>query len=91
MAMNQDDLGMVSLAKHNFHDEINFKQYGLSEEQFNMIHEAFNLFDTDGSGTIDAKELRSAMKALGLQRTKAEIQKILEEIDDDHSGEIEFN
>lgn len=71
MAMNQDDIGMVSLAKQNFHDEINFKQYGLTEEQFNMIHEAFNLFDTDGSGTIDAKELRSAMKALGLQRTKA--------------------
>ena len=64
--MNHEEFGGVSLAKHNFQDEINFKQYGLSEEQFNMICEAFDLFDTDGSGTIDAKELKSAMKALGL-------------------------
>ena len=30
---------------------------GLTEEQKQEIREAFDLFDTDGSGTIDAKEL----------------------------------
>ena len=31
---------------------------GLTEEQKQEIREAFDLFDTDGSGTIDAKELK---------------------------------
>jgi len=30
----------------------------LTEEQKQDIREAFDLFDTDGSGTIDAKELK---------------------------------
>jgi centrin-1 len=38
------------------------KRTGLSEEQKQEIREAFDLFDTDGSGTIDAKELKVAMR-----------------------------
>lgn len=30
----------------------------LTEEQKQEIREAFDLFDTDGTGTIDAKELK---------------------------------
>ena len=41
---------------------------GLSEEEIEEIREAFNLFDTDGSGTIDPKELKAAMQSLGLAR-----------------------
>lgn len=37
-------------------------QTGLTEEQKQEIREAFDLFDTDGSGTIDAKELKVAMR-----------------------------
>ena len=37
----------------------------LTEEQRQEIREAFDLFDTDGSGTIDGKELKVAMRALG--------------------------
>lgn len=34
-----------------------------------MVHhrQAFNLFDTDGSGTIDPKELKAAMQSLGFE------------------------
>jgi len=38
------------------------QQQGLTEEQKQEIREAFDLFDTDGSGTIDAKELKVAMR-----------------------------
>jgi centrin-1 len=38
------------------------KRTGLTEEQKQEIREAFDLFDTDGSGTIDAKELKVAMR-----------------------------
>lgn len=34
----------------------------LTEEQKQEIKEAFDLFDTDGSGSIDAKELKVAMR-----------------------------
>ena len=38
------------------------RQGGLTEEQKQEIREAFDLFDTDGSGTIDAKELKVGKK-----------------------------
>ena len=34
----------------------------LTEEQKQEIREAFDLFDVDGSGTIDAKELKVCVK-----------------------------
>ena len=46
------------------------------EEQKQEIREAFDLFDTDGSGTIDAKELKVAMRALGFEPKKEEIKKV---------------
>lgn len=36
---------------------------GLTEEQKQEIREAFDLFDTDGSGTIDAKARSQAIAA----------------------------
>ena len=62
----------------------------LSEDQLVEIKEAFNLFDTDHSGTIDAKELKAAMRALGFDVKKEEIIRMLNEVDADNSGEIEF-
>ena len=38
------------------------RQGGLTEEQKQEIREAFDLFDTDGSGTIDAKELKVSVR-----------------------------
>merc|ERR1711988_1386331 len=55
----------------------------LSEQQVEEIREAFELFDIDGSGTIDAKELGTCMRALGLEGTKDEIRKMIEDIDKD--------
>ena len=34
---------------------------GLTADEVEEIKEAFNLFDTDGSGTIDPQELKAAM------------------------------
>merc|ERR1712206_68292 len=65
-------------------------QKELTEEQKQEIKEAFDLFDTDGSGSIDSKELKVAMRALGFEPKKEEIQKMISDVDDDGSGTIEY-
>ncbi|KAI9202804.1 centrin 1 [Polychytrium aggregatum] len=63
----------------------------LTHEQKQEIREAFDLFDTDGSGTIDTKELKVAMRALGFEPKKEEIKKMITDIDRSGSGTIDFN
>ncbi|NWV01061.1 CETN1 protein, partial [Upupa epops] len=63
----------------------------LTEEQKQEIREAFDLFDTDGSGNIDVKELKVAMRALGFEPKKEEIKKMIADIDKEGTGKISFN
>ncbi|CAD5114254.1 DgyrCDS3395 [Dimorphilus gyrociliatus] len=63
----------------------------LTEEQKQEIREAFDLFDADGSGTIDAKELKVAMRALGFEPKREEIKKMIADIDKEGTGTIDFN
>ena len=41
------------------------------------LREAFDLFDTDGSGTIDTKELQVALRALGFDSKKEKVRKMI--------------
>merc|ERR1712196_449785 len=59
-------------------------------EQIEEIREAFNLFDTDHAGSIDYRELKAAMRALGFEVKKEELKKMISDIDSDASGHIEF-
>ncbi|KAG5485249.1 hypothetical protein CUR178_06609 [Leishmania enriettii] len=52
----------------------------LSKEQLEEIREAFDLFDTDGSGTMDVRELRIAMRALGFEPRKEELQQLINNV-----------
>merc|ERR1712244_34166 len=61
------------------------------QNQNRELKEAFELFDTDSSGTIDMKELRAAMKALGYDAQKEELKKIRFELDKDIGDEINFD
>ncbi len=73
----------------------------LTEEQKTEIREAFDLFDADGSGTIDVKELKVsnfvefsliqklfqvAMRALGFEPKKEEIKKMISDIQKENAG-----
>merc|ERR1711990_1171754 len=66
------------------------KRKHLDEKEKAEIKEAFDLFDTDGSGNIDVKELTIAMKALGCEPKPGEIEKMIADVDDDGSGEIGY-
>merc|ERR1712070_504142 len=63
----------------------------LTVQQKQEIKEAFDLFDTDGSGNIDANELKTAMRALGFAPKKDEISKMLTDLDVDGNGTVEYN
>ena len=63
----------------------------LSEGQKAEIKEAFDLFDTSGSGTIEAKELKVALQALGFEPSREEIEKLIAGVDKDKSGKIDFH
>jgi Ca2+-binding EF-hand superfamily protein len=67
----------------------------LSAQQERQIKDAFELFDTDGGGTIDSRELSVTMCALGLQNTSVKrtvrretSRRMLEAIDSDQSNSI---
>ncbi|EEH59800.1 flagellar outer dynein arm light chain 5 [Micromonas pusilla CCMP1545] len=63
----------------------------LSQEEINGCREAFNKFDKDGSGTIDASELKATLNAVGQSPSDEEIFQMISQVDDDNSGEIEFS
>ena len=45
----------------------------MSEDQKKEIKKAFDLFDTSGSGTIEKKELKVALYALGFSPSKDQL------------------
>merc|ERR1711907_90065 len=64
---------------------------GLSDKEMAEVKEAFDLFDGDGSGNIDKKELFVAIQALGFEPSVDEIDKMCKDIDADGNDTIEFN
>lgn len=65
-------------------------EHSLSEEQIAEFKEAFALFDKDGDGTITTKELGTVMRSLGQNPTEAELQDMINEVDADGNGTIDF-
>nr|AHI42562.1 troponin C [Campylomormyrus compressirostris] len=62
----------------------------LSEEMIAEFKAAFDTFDTDGGGYISTKELGTVMRMLGQNPTREELDAIMEEVDEDGSGTIDF-
>ncbi|KAJ8265232.1 hypothetical protein COCON_G00143310 [Conger conger] len=48
------------------------------------------MFDTDGGADISTKELGTVMRILGQNPTREELDEIIEEVDEDGSGTIDF-
>ncbi|KAM6177309.1 calmodulin-like protein 3 [Erethizon dorsatum] len=62
----------------------------LTEEQIAEFKEAFSLFDKDGDGCITTQELGTVMRSLGQNPTEAELQGMVNEIDRDGNGTVDF-
>ncbi|CAC5377258.1 unnamed protein product [Mytilus coruscus] len=62
----------------------------LSEETIAEFKEAFSLFDKDNNGQITSSELGTVMRSLGQNPTNADITEMINEVDSDGSGTINF-
>ena len=62
----------------------------LSDAQLEEFQEAFNMFDKDGGGSIDAKELKELMASVGQAPSDAELAEMIAAADADGTGDIDF-
>lgn len=60
------------------------------DEELKQLREYFNSLDEDGSGNIGVEELEDPLIALGLVDNRQQVQQIVELVDEDGSGVIEF-
>eukprot|EP00029_Vermamoeba_vermiformis_P002959 TRINITY_DN13325_c0_g1_i1.p1 TRINITY_DN13325_c0_g1~~TRINITY_DN13325_c0_g1_i1.p1 ORF type:complete len:162 (+),score=53.64 TRINITY_DN13325_c0_g1_i1:128-613(+) len=63
----------------------------LSEEQIAEFQEAFKLFDKDNNGSITIQELGTVMRSLGQTPSESELVDMINEVDADGDGAIDFN
>lgn len=64
--------------------------YQLTEGQISEFKEAFSRFDKDSSGCIITKELGTVMRSLGQDPTEDELKDMINEVDGDGNGTINF-
>ena len=67
---------------------------GLSNEEVDEIKQAFDLFDTNGTGKIDPKELKAAMQSLGFDSKNPTIYQHIDDLDtpeSERNGGITFD
>jgi calmodulin len=62
----------------------------LETDEIKVLKICFNMFDVKDVGFLSSADLDDILRAMGFRPSKEELNDILEEIDEDGSGEIEF-
>ena len=62
----------------------------IGKQRLKEIKAKFAIFDADNSGQINAAELATVLRAVGLNPTEHHVQELLEEYDADDSGALSF-
>merc|ERR1712107_57375 len=70
-------------------EEIN-EATGLETDEIKCLKTCFDLFDSKKQDFLSADDLDEILRAMGFRPSKEELMDILAEIDEDGSGEIEF-
>ena len=88
---------MISTVDDNGDNEIDFNEFLIlmksrigEKDPEKELRDAFRVFDTDNSGSIDKKELKRLMKKLGQALSEAELDAMMDEVDTNGDGEISF-
>ena len=74
----------------NLLSQVKKKEVMITDEMRAEFKEAFQLFDTDKSGSIDASELAFCMRALGFEPTGQEVADMLSKTDEDQDGSVSY-
>ena len=89
---------MILSVDDNGDNEIDFEEFLIlmssskptKEDPDRELKDAFKVFDTDGSGSISRSEMKKLMKKLGQTLSDAELDAMMDEVDTDKNGEIDF-
>merc|ERR1712002_976623 len=63
---------------------------GLANDEIKCLKVCFDLFDTKKQDYLSADDLGEIMRAMGFRPTEEELVDLVNEIDEDGSGQIEF-
>ncbi|KAI9468478.1 MAG: hypothetical protein EXX96DRAFT_590767, partial [Benjaminiella poitrasii] len=67
------------------------EQASISKEEMNSLKEAFSLYDTNQNGAIDLEHFATILKSLNINKNDEEIKAIVEKLDKNHDGQIDFD
>nr|QQY02463.1 calmodulin 2 [Cryptocotyle lingua] len=62
----------------------------LSKDELEKLRWAFSVYDTNGDGSIDARELEAVLARVGRRPTPTEVANILKRFDTNQDGKINF-
>ena len=62
----------------------------LENDEIKVLKICFNMFDVQNQGYLSSTDLDDILRGMGFRPSKDELKDILEEIDEDGSGQIEF-
>ncbi|XP_023242469.1 troponin C isoform X1 [Centruroides vittatus] len=68
-----------------------FQVEELSKEQVQMLRKAFDMFDRDKKGFIHTNMVSTILRTLGQTFEEKDLKALIAEIDQDGSGELEFD
>lgn len=71
-------------------DEQYAESTGLEKEQIAVLRRAFDGFDKDKKGFISPETVNDILRMMGIKVSSTSLKQIIEEIDEDGSGQIEF-
>lgn len=66
------------------------KNITMSKVREDELRQAFKVFDIDGNGTIDEKELRATMKKLGEQLSDDDVRAMIKAADRNDDGKVDY-
>lgn len=90
MMQSVDDNGDNEIDFEEFLDLMSSNKPSLDDPD-RELREAFKVFDEDNSGSISRTEVRKIMKKLGQKLSDEELDAMMEEVDTDKDGQIDFN
>merc|ERR1712151_1454919 len=63
---------------------------GFTRTEVYMLRNSFEMLDIDGGGVLGFSEVERAVQLMGWRIPHAKLQKMVQDVDDDGSGELDF-